>query len=114
MSRNFDRGLIEERPKPAFRIIYRDDSRVQDLDARLQNLSDRLPEFTAESALAWVKGEPDILDPGLDLRVKVDAVRWMLRVAKHVKDPARARILVSVQRSLEQLEHAIEMRPHAA
>jgi hypothetical protein len=84
------------------------------LEARLLDLSERLPDFNGDPEIVSVKGRPHIFDPALDLRIKVDAVRWMLRVAKHVQDPARERILLTVTNSLAQLERAVNERPHAA
>jgi hypothetical protein len=96
------------------RAFRKTDVQMGHLEARLQDLSERLPDFDGEPEIVSVKGKPHIFDPVLDLRVKVDAVRWMLRVVKHVQDPARERILLTVTNSLDQLERAVNERPHAA
>jgi hypothetical protein len=96
----------ESEPAPA--------KHMGELEARLEELSDRLPDFHAEPKLVSLESGLHVFDPALDLRVKVDAVRWMLRVAKHIEGPARERILVAVTSSLDQLERAVNQRPHAA
>jgi len=53
-------------------------------------------------------------NPELDLCVKVEAVRWMLRIAKHMSDPAREVVLLRIENSLRQLEAAVEPRPYLA
>ncbi len=90
------------------------DFQMGELEARLQELSEQLPDVHAEPELVRPKSGPHVFDPALDLRVKVDKVRWMLRVAKHVEGPARKRILLVVNSSLEQMEKAVNQRPHAA
>jgi hypothetical protein len=90
------------------------DFRLREFEARVQSLSDRLPSFGADVEVVWLKSGPHIFDPALDLRVKVDAVRWMLRVAKHSAGTAREQILMTVKNSLDQLEEAVDPRLHAA
>ncbi len=57
---------------------------------------------------------PYIYDPDLNLRVKVEAVRWMLRIAKHMSEPAREVVFLRIENSLRQLEAAVESRLRAA
>jgi len=91
-----------------------EDFHVGELEARLEDLSERVPYFNGEPEHVSLKSGSRVFDPVLDLRVKVEAVRWMLRVAKHVQDPARERILIAVNSSLDQLERAVNKHPHAA
>ena len=88
--------------------------RLRELEARLRDLSGRLTSFQADAEVVHLKSGPHIFDPALDLRVKVDAVRWMLRVAKHTEGPALEHILLTVANSLEQLEKTVDPRSHAA
>lgn len=103
----------EKRLQAESGTIGSEDLHLQELEARLQGFSDRLPSFHADSEVCLNSG-PHIFDPVLDLRVKVDAVRWMLRVAKHMEGPAHERILTTARDSLDQLERAIDQKPHAA
>ena len=80
----------------------------EDFEARLQDLDDRLQDVNGDSCLVLLKGGVHVFDAVLDLRVKVEAVRWMLRAAKHLKDPARATVFSTVSNSLDQLERTIE------
>jgi hypothetical protein len=107
-------GCKEQESQPDRRVVEKKDFQMGKLEARLQELSERLTDFHAEPELVRPKSGPHVFDPALDLRIKVDAVRWMLRVAKHVEGPARERILLVVNSSLDQLERAVNQRPHAA
>jgi hypothetical protein len=40
--------------------------------------------------------------------VKVEAVRWMLRIAKHMQNSAREVMFLRIQNSLHKLEKALE------
>ena len=87
---------------------------MDELEARLQNISGCLPNLNADSELVPGNGAARAFDLALDLRVKVEAVQWMLRVVKHVQAPARERILLTINNSLEQLEEAVNHKSHAA
>ena len=84
----------------------------EDFEARLQELYDRLEDLNADSTLVSFDGRPHVFDAALDLRVKVEAVRWMLRVAKHLAEPARQPVLTTIGNSLDQLERAFEASIH--
>jgi hypothetical protein len=79
-----------------------------EVEERLQQLNDRLQNVNAASYLIWLKSGVHRFDPVLDLRVKVEAVRWMLRIAKHLNDGARETVCLTVMNSLDQLEKAVE------
>jgi hypothetical protein len=83
----------------------------EEVEARLRRLCDRYKNLNAASHLVWLEKEPHVYDPNLDLHVKVEAVRWMLRIAKHMSEPAREVIFLRIENSLRQLEAAIEWRP---
>jgi hypothetical protein len=53
-------------------------------------------------------GTMQICDPVNDLRVKVEAVRWMVRIAKHLNGVAREMVMATVSKSVEDMEFAIE------
>ena len=79
-----------------------------DLETRLQDLHDRLEGLDENVSLVWLKGKPHTFDAVLDLRVKIEAVRWMLRVAKHLENSAREKVFLTVGNSLNDLEQAFE------
>jgi hypothetical protein len=83
----------------------------EEVETRLQRVCDRYRSLNAASHLVWLEKEPHVYDPDLDLHVKVEAVRWMLRIAKHMSGPAREVIFLRIENSLRQLESAIESRP---
>jgi hypothetical protein len=85
-----------------------DSAQAEDFEVRLQDLNDRLQDMDAPSRLVWLDGRLHVLDVVLDMRVKVEAVRWMLRVSKHLGDPARQQVLVAVRNSVNKLETAFE------
>jgi len=84
------------------------------LESRLQGLENRIQHLKANSPLPWPSSREKIFDAALDLRVKVDAVRWMLRVSKHLSGPARDRVILTIANSLAQLEKAVEPAVRAA
>jgi hypothetical protein len=79
-----------------------------DLESQLQGLENRIRELKVNSPLPWPTTREKIFDAALDLRVKADAVRWMLRVSKHLGGPARERVISTIANSRAQLEQAIE------
>jgi hypothetical protein len=48
------------------------------------------------------------------LRVKVEALQWIFRVAKHLKGTARDRVITTVCKSLDDLEIALQTELHAS
>ena len=102
---NRDEQVSDSRFKVMRRNDYLNDVEVGE---RLQHLNDRLRNVNAASYLVWLKSGVHRFDPVLDLRVKVEAVRWMLRIAKHLNDGACEAIFLTVMNSLDQLEKAVE------
>lgn len=84
---------------------------AEEVEARLQRVCDRHKSLNVASQLVRLETGPHICDPHLDLHVKVEAVRWMLRIAKHMSEPAREVVFLRIENSLRQLESAIESRP---
>jgi hypothetical protein len=92
-----------------FEVVRKDSClNTVEVEERLQQLNDRLQNVNAASYLIWLKSGVHRFDPVLDLRVKVEAVRWMLRIAKHLNDGARETVFLTVMNSLDQLEKAVE------
>ena len=48
-----------------------------------------------------------------DLRVKVEGLQWLFRIAKHLKDDTRDRVMATLCKSVNDLEIALETRMHA-
>jgi hypothetical protein len=78
------------------------------LEARIQQLAEYALTLQVDSHLVWLKTGPHIFNSGLDLSVKIEALRWMLRIARHAHDSARAAIIERLQDSIDQLEKALE------
>src|ERR1700686_3369981 len=98
----------EEFSDSCFEVTQRNDYlNAVGVEERLQHLNDRLQNVNAASYLVWLKSGVHRFDPVLDLRVKVEAVRWMLRIAKHLNDGARETVFLTVRNSLDQLEKAV-------
>jgi hypothetical protein len=79
-----------------------------EFESRLERLTDRFQEMNTASHYVWLADGPHVFDPSLDLSVKVEAIRWMLRIAKHMNDRAREAVFLRIEVSLRQLEAAIE------
>jgi hypothetical protein len=87
---------------------------AEEVEARLQRVCVRHKDLDAASHLVWLDSGPHVYDPDLNLRVKVDAVRWMLRIAKHMSESAREVVFLQIENSLRQLEAAVESRVRSA
>jgi hypothetical protein len=46
--------------------------------------------------------------------VKVEALQWIFRVAKHLKGTARGRVIATVCKSVDDLEIALQPELHAS
>jgi hypothetical protein len=84
---------------------------TEDFEARIQRVSDHYRNLNAAAHLVQLKGGEYVCDPQLDLHVKVEAVHWMLRIAKYMSESAREVVFLRVENSLRQLEAAVETRP---
>jgi hypothetical protein len=54
---------------------------------------------------------PELCEPVVELRVKAEAARWMLRVAKHLTGPTKEKVLTAVQKSLDAIEKIVVSFP---
>jgi hypothetical protein len=93
--------------------VHTDESsfHADEFEARIQRVSDRYRNLNADAHLVQLKGGRYVCDPQLDLHVKVEAVHWMLRIAKYMNESAREVVFLRVENSLRQLEAAVESRP---
>jgi hypothetical protein len=78
------------------------------IEARIQQLGDQVQSLHSDSRLVWLNTGPHIYNADFDLSVKVEAVRWMLRIAKHMQHSAREVMFLRIQNSLYKLEKALE------
>ena len=79
-------------------VATREAIRDQEAEQRLEDLSSRLQDLNAASHLIWLKSGLDNRDPVLDLRNKVESVRWMLRIAKHLSTSAREMLFANIRK----------------
>jgi hypothetical protein len=78
------------------------------IEARIERLDDQIDTLDLDSRLVWLKSGPHVYSPEFDLSVKVEAIRWMLRIAKHMHESARQAVFTRVDNSLRQIELALE------
>ena len=78
------------------------------IEARIERLDDQIDTLDLDSRLVWLKSGPHVYSPEFDLSVKVEAIRWMLRIAKHMHESARQAVFARVDNSLRQIELALE------
>lgn len=79
-----------------------------ELEARIRHLDDQIKNLNADSRVVWLKTGPHIYNSELDLSVKVETIRWMLRIAKRMHNSAREVVCIRIQNSLDQLERTLE------
>jgi hypothetical protein len=95
------------RPTETWRLL------AEALEPRIDNMT-RMVEGLHAAPYYVVQAESGkLFDPVNDLRVKVEAVRWMLRIAKHLKGVAREMVMATVARSVSDLETTVETQTRA-
>jgi len=82
-------------------------SQEAEIEARIEQLDGQIGNLDVDSRLVWLKTGPHVYSPELDLTVKVEAIRWMLRIAKHMQDSAREVVFLRIENSLRQLERSL-------
>jgi hypothetical protein len=104
---------VETVSKHPFRAVHEEmPFEADEVEARIQHVCDRHTNLNTSSHIVRLKTGTHTYNAELDLCVKVEAVRWMLRIAKHMSDPAREVVLLRIENSLRQLEAAVEPRPY--
>ncbi|HEY4742132.1 MAG TPA: hypothetical protein VIH76_16160 [Candidatus Acidoferrales bacterium] len=78
-------------------------------EERLGAIAKHIDELQS-SPLNVVKSadSPEACEPAVELRVKAEAARWMLRVAKHLAGPTRERVFTAVKKSLDEIESIVD------
>jgi len=84
------------------------------IEMRIERLDDQIENLDMESRLVWLKSGPHVYSPEFDLSVKVEAIRWMLRIAKHMHESARQAVFSRVDKSLREIERALEANEWAS
>lgn len=85
-----------------------------EFEQRLDNIAKRIDELHASPYKCDVVNGMDSRETcelGVELRVKTDAARWMLRVAKHLTGPSREKVFTAVQKSLDDIEKIVGNYP---
>lgn len=95
------------RPSETWRLLAEQlEPRIHDMSRVVEGLH-AAPYYVVQAEAAK---ESDAVN---DLRVKVEAVRWMLRIAKHLNGVAREMVMATVARSVSDLENAVETQMRA-
>jgi hypothetical protein len=109
MATNF--SIYNEHDSPSIHPFHKagnfQQSQEAEIEARIQQLDDQVGNLDLDSRLVWLKTGPHVYSPELDFSVKVEAVRWMLRIAKHMQEPAREVVFLRIENSLRQLERSL-------
>lgn len=78
-----------------------------DLNSRLDELTVLVDQLEPDRHDVCHEHTVQTCDRTQELRVKVEAVRWMIRIAKHIKGVGREMVISTIGKSLEDLESAI-------
>ncbi|MFZ0038443.1 MAG: hypothetical protein WAK91_13525 [Candidatus Acidiferrales bacterium] len=78
-----------------------------EFEERLDEIANHIEKIHTSPCHALNAEAPEAFEPTVELRVKAEAARWMLRVAKHLAEPTRERVLSAVKRSLDDLEKIV-------
>jgi hypothetical protein len=78
-----------------------------DLNSRLDELTVLVDQLDPDRHDIRLEHTVQICDRKQELRVKVEAVRWMIRIAKHLKGVGRKMVISTIGKSLEDLESAV-------
>jgi hypothetical protein len=83
-------------------------SQEAEIEARIEQLDNHIDTLGADTRVVLLTTGPHVYSTELDLSVKVEAVRWMLRIAKHMHESAREAVFLRIENSLRQLERTLE------
>jgi hypothetical protein len=81
---------------------------AEQVEARIQKICENFKDLSAAPQPVMMKSGEHMYNPEVDLCVKLETVRWMLRIAKHMSEPAREVVLLRVENSLRKLEATVE------
>ncbi|MFY9531805.1 MAG: hypothetical protein WBC04_19250 [Candidatus Acidiferrales bacterium] len=83
------------------------------VESRLQDLKDLVDALSAAEHPIWLANTARMCEAADELRVKVEALDWMLRVARHFNGPNLGILLSAIEKSLGDLEKAVESEMRA-
>jgi len=95
---DFDDG----RPTEAWRLL------ADQLAPRIERLAGLVEGLRSAPYYVWLADQVHLCDAAGDLRVKVEALKWMFRIAKHMNGDARILVMATVSKSVDDLEVAVE------
>ena len=85
---------------------------AEQLEPRVEALTRQLEGMREAPSYVWVSEHDTVADPAEDLRVKVEALRWMMRIGKRLNGVARDMVMATVAKSLADLEGDLEGHLH--
>ena len=100
---DFDDG----RPTEAWRLL------ADQLAPRIERLAGQVEGLRSAPYYVWLADQVHLCDAAGDLRVKVEALKWMFRIAKHMSGDARIMVMATVSKSVDDLEVAVEAQMRA-
>ncbi len=105
----FDReaGNKDGRPTETWRLL------AEQLEPRIDSMSHAVEALKVAPYQVLRGDKMQLCDPVNELRIKVEAVRWMLRIGKHLNGAARATVMGTVSKSVEDLEMVVESQARA-
>src|SRR5271155_5606088 len=101
-------GISEDGGTTLWTRPNRSPGKLSDLEARLDRIAAHVEILSTNPNLETTPKSPGACDPAQELGVKAEAARWMLRVTKHLNEPAREKVLVAVLRSIDELEQIVD------
>lgn len=90
------------------------ESHSDDIDSHLIQIMVRIEGLRNITVSRECTEEAAACDPIEEIKVKAEAARWMLRVAKHLNGTTRERVLSAVRLSVAELERFLESGAHHA
>ena len=95
------------RPTEVWRLL------AEQLEPCIEELTRTVAGLDAAPYNVWLADSVRLCDPLNDLRLKVEALQWMVRIAKHLNDDTRDRGIAMLCKSVNDLEIALKTRLHA-
>lgn len=85
---------------------------LQHLEARIEEATRTVEALGATSYYGWRVNEKRAGNQIDKLHAKVETVRWIFRVAKHLNGSAWDQIIMMLCKSVDELEIALEIQIH--
>jgi hypothetical protein len=108
-SGEFDREAEDKngRPTETWRLL------AEQLEPRIDSMSHAVEALKVAPYQVFRGEKMELCDPVNELRIKVEAVKWMLRIGKHLNGIARTSVMGTVSKSVEDLELVVETQARA-